>query len=58
MENMGCPCKRAKCERHGNCDECRRHHRQFSGRKALTRCEKLDLKVQKKAQKARKRGRL
>ncbi|MCI7768019.1 MAG: hypothetical protein MSJ26_08605 [Oscillospiraceae bacterium] len=47
-----------KCKRHGCCDECRSHHRQFSGRKSLTRCEKLDLKEQKLTEKARKRGRL
>ena len=24
--NENCPCKRKKCERHGKCDECRKHH--------------------------------
>ena len=24
--NENCPCKKKKCERHGNCDECRKHH--------------------------------
>lgn len=27
-ENKNCPCKR-KCERHGKCTECRKHHAQF-----------------------------
>ena len=26
MLNENCPCKREGCERHGNCDECRRFH--------------------------------
>lgn len=26
MINENCPCKKKKCERHGNCDECRKHH--------------------------------
>ena len=24
--NENCPCKKKKCERHGNCVECRKHH--------------------------------
>ena len=36
-----CPCKRKKCERHGNCDACRAHHHD-SSRKALTACERLE----------------
>lgn len=24
--NEKCPCKKAKCEFHGKCDECRKHH--------------------------------
>lgn len=28
MINENCPCKKKKCERHGNCDECRKHHAQ------------------------------
>ncbi|MGN0638955.1 MAG: hypothetical protein ACI4J0_11340 [Huintestinicola sp.] len=58
MENMNCPCKRTKCERHGNCALCREHHLTLSGRKALTRCEKLRIKEQKKTEKSRERGRL
>ncbi|MDD3400365.1 MAG: type II CAAX endopeptidase family protein [Eubacteriales bacterium] len=26
MENTNCPCKKKNCERHGNCDDCRKHH--------------------------------
>ena len=36
-----CPCKRKKCERHGNCDACRAHHHD-SSRKSLTACERLE----------------
>lgn len=25
-QNENCPCKKKKCERHGKCDECRKHH--------------------------------
>lgn len=57
MENENCPCTRTKCERHGKCDECRQHHHSMTGRKALTRCEKLENKAQKKADKARERER-
>lgn len=24
--NGNCPCKKKKCECHGKCDECRKHH--------------------------------
>lgn len=27
MDNINCPCKRTKCERYGNCDACREHHK-------------------------------
>lgn len=29
MINEKCPCKRKECERHGKCDECRKHHAEF-----------------------------
>lgn len=51
MDHVVCPCKRTKCERYGKCDECRAHHHQMTGRKSLTRCEKLELKEQKKQSK-------
>lgn len=34
-----CPCKRVKCERHGDCAACRAHHL-ASQRKPLTSCER------------------
>jgi len=37
--NESCPCKRKKCERHGNCDECRKHHA-GSKRQLPVACEK------------------
>lgn len=27
MINNNCPCKRKKCERHGNCEACLAHHK-------------------------------
>lgn len=53
MENTACPCKRTKCERHGNCAACRAYHHALTGRKSLTRCEKLAVKEQKIARRAR-----
>ena len=41
-----CPCKRKKCERHGNCDACRAHHHD-SSRKPLTACARLEQKSSK-----------
>lgn len=26
VKNDNCPCKKKKCERHGDCDACRKHH--------------------------------
>ena len=37
--NENCPCKRKKCERHGKCDECRKHHAE-SKRQRPVACEK------------------
>lgn len=28
IEEKSCPCKRIKCERHGNCEECIEHHKE------------------------------
>ncbi len=42
-QNIGCPCKRKKCERHGDCDACKEHHHN-SARKPLTACERLETK--------------
>ena len=34
-----CPCKRAGCQRHGNCAACRAYHHKT--RKSKTTCERL-----------------
>lgn len=28
IEEKSCPCKRTKCVRHGNCEECIAHHKE------------------------------
>lgn len=43
MNSENCPCKRTKCERHGDCEACRIHHH-TDKRKALTACERLEEK--------------
>lgn len=55
--NTACPCKRTGCERHGKCDECREYHHSKSSGKSLTRCEKLEEKERKRADRQRKRER-
>lgn len=52
MNPTHCPCKRLRCERHGNCEACRAHHQG----KSLPRCEKLAQKKQRPARRHRKRG--
>ena len=37
--NENCPCKKKKCERHGNCVECRKHHA-ASKRQRPAACER------------------
>lgn len=46
MENKTCPCKKKKCERHGNCDECRKHHSE-SKRQRPVACEKEKVGLKK-----------
>ena len=48
MDYIECPGKRVKCERYGNCDECKKYHHNKNSSKSLTRCEKLKKKEQKK----------
>ncbi len=45
-----CPCKRLKCERHGNCKACKEHHH-LPQSKYLTTCERLKLKEEQKSKK-------
>ncbi|MCI8405138.1 MAG: hypothetical protein HFE49_09600 [Clostridia bacterium] len=37
--NEKCPCKRRKCKRHSNCEECREYHK-TSGNKYAPACER------------------
>lgn len=46
-EFAGCPCKRIKCERHGDCAACREHHLCFK-RKMRPACDRLKDKAVKK----------
>ncbi len=39
MDDKSCPCRKKKCERHGKCDECRKHHAE-SKRKLSVACER------------------
>ena len=39
MINENCPCKKKKCDRHGKCDECRKHHAE-SKRQMPVACER------------------
>lgn len=43
MKEKNCPCKRIKCERHGNCDACNKHHK-LENKKILTACERIKQK--------------
>ena len=40
---QACPCKRKKCERHGDCKSCMAHHH-ASARKPMTACETYEQK--------------
>ena len=50
--NINCPCKRIKCERYGNCDECREHH---NNKKSLIFCDRIKKKERRKADRQIKR---
>lgn len=45
MKNIDCPCKRTKCERYGNCDACREHHK---NKKSFAFCDRLKKKSREK----------
>ena len=40
MINENCPCKKKKCERHGNCDECRKHHAESKRQRPCEKAKK------------------
>lgn len=44
--NPNCPCKKVKCERHGNCVQCREHHNSPKI-KYLTTCDRIKKKEEK-----------
>lgn len=46
-KNESCPCKRTKCERHGDCSACKSHHH-ASKKIPLATCERLENKKNKK----------
>lgn len=48
QHNENCPCKRIKCERHGDCAACRAHHTQK--KKYPSTCERLKRREEKKSQ--------
>lgn len=39
-----CPCKKKTCERHGNCDACRKHHAESKHRRPVA-CEKKTVSI-------------
>ena len=45
-KNNNCPCVRKKCERHGKCDLCRKHHSLC--KKYPVYCEKIKIGSKKK----------
>ena len=52
MDKIDCTCKRIKCERYGNCDECREHH---NNKKSLIFCDRIKKKERRKADRQIKR---
>lgn len=48
-KNESCPCKRTKCERHGDCSACKSHHH-ASKKIPLATCERLENKKTKNGQ--------
>lgn len=46
IENPDCPCKRLKCERHGDCTACRKHHSEE--KKTPPTCDRLKEKAARK----------
>lgn len=40
MVNNNCPCKKKKCERHGDCDACRAYHAESKRKRPCERTKK------------------
>ena len=55
-EKIDCPCKRVKCERHGDCAACMAHHH-APGKKLLTACERIAAKEERKNRRVAERNR-
>ncbi len=51
-ENKDCPCKRIKCERHGDCIACNEHHH-TSKKKPFTACDRIKQKEDRKQSRKR-----
>jgi hypothetical protein len=47
-EQRPCPCKRLKCERHGDCAACRQYHREH--KKYPPYCERAGKNREKRAE--------
>jgi hypothetical protein len=48
-----CPCKKLKCERHGNCDACREHH--LTKKRYPPYCDRQAKRAEEKAQKRKRK---
>ncbi len=46
-----CPCKRTKCERHGNCTECRDHHENV--KHMTVACDRIKAREEKRKEKSK-----
>lgn len=55
LRDSDCPCKRTKCERHGNCLACREHHK--TEKKTPVSCERIRLKAERKTERTERRNR-
>lgn len=45
-DGLNCPCKRAKCERHGDCKACREHHNSGK-RNIIPACDRQRMKAER-----------
>lgn len=53
-KNPNCPCKRIKCERHGDCTACKEHHH-ASAKIPLATCERMKAKEERKRERNREK---